>query len=158
MTGSQLVAALAVVLTVHCARAAPTGYGQRCRTPFQVADEPETGIRDYLFRIRRHLRCSKECLILALVYIDRIVEANHDVVISNFTVHRLLLTAILVASKFQDDNGFSNAHYARVGGFALGDLNDLESHFLQYIGWRLHVKPEEYRWYWDFVTLAAPWA
>lgn len=156
-TGDQLVAALAVVLTVHCARAAARGCDfQGQSTPFHAANEPDSGIRDYLTQIRRRLRCSKECLILALVYLDRIVEADAEVAISNLTVHRLLLTAILVASKFQDYNGFDNARYAKIGGLDLAELNGLERDFCRRVGWRLHVKPEEYGWYCDLVSMAAP--
>jgi hypothetical protein len=39
--------------------------------------------------------------------------------IDGLTVHRLLLTALLVAAKFFDDDVYNNAEWAKVGGGAL---------------------------------------
>uniref|UniRef100_A0A7S2J040 Cyclin n=1 Tax=Zooxanthella nutricula TaxID=1333877 RepID=A0A7S2J040_9DINO len=108
--------------------------------------EPDIGIRDFLALIRKRLRCSKECFILALIFIDRVVEAS-DIVISNLTVHRLLLTGVLIASKVIDDKGEDNASYAAVGGLTTRELNRLEASFLDQLQWRLHVRQQDYEWY-----------
>lgn len=145
------MAALAVILTVHCARA-PRDLGHD--TPFSAASEPDLSIREHLLRIRKHLRCNKACLVLALVYIDRIVNTHPEVIINNMTVHRLMLAGILVASKFLDDDGFDNAHYAQIGGISTKILNELEAQFLNLLDWRLHVLSTEYEWYGAFVSSA----
>lgn len=96
--------------------------------------------------IRKKLQCSRECFILALVYIDRVVEDSAEIV-NNVTVHRLLLTSILIASKVLDDKGEDNAAYARVGGLTTQELNQLEALFLKCLKWRLFVKPQDHEWY-----------
>jgi len=156
-TGSQLEKALAVILTVHCARAAPRNAHAEADDPlrgcalFRSPEEPDVGIHDFVSQIRRLVRPSKECLILALIYIDRAAEQCPGLVINNLTVHRLLLTGILLASKYLDDDGYDNAHYAKVGDISTSEMNALEAALLQTLTWRLHALPQEYAWYNDLI-------
>ena len=48
----------------------------------------------------------------------QVVQFNPDFVISSLNVHRLLITSIMLASKFFDDVYYNNAYYARVGGIS----------------------------------------
>ena len=68
--------------------------------------------------ILKYAGCSEETFILALIYMDQVVQFNPDFVISSLNVHRLLITAIMLASKFFDDVYYNNAYYARVGGIS----------------------------------------
>lgn len=158
VTGTQLVAAVAVILTVHCARTASAARKSGCLarepTPFQAASEPELGIRDYLTQLRKLVRCSRECFVLALIYIDRLVERCPETVVSNVTVQRLLLTSILVASKFLDDKGCDNADYAKAGGLTTAEMNHLEDLFVRRLDWRFRVQQNEYEWYRDLACRA----
>jgi len=157
VTGVQMVAAVSVILTVHCARAAsgPTRRSDQEPSPFRVDREPELGIRDYLMQIRKGVRCSKECFVLALIYIDRLVGRCPQTDISNLTVHRLLIASILAASKFLDDKGCDNPDYAKVGGLTIGELNTLEMEFAKRLDWKFHVKQHEYEWYRELACMAA---
>lgn len=42
------------------------------------------------------------------------------------TVHRMLLTCLMLTAKFYDDVHTTNAFYARMGGVTLQELNELE--------------------------------
>lgn len=72
-----------------------------------------------------------------------------------FFFHRMLTIALLLASKFLDDNTFQNKSWSEVTGLAVGDLNALEKTWLEEIGWHLHVDPEgtkgfsQYKTTWD---------
>lgn len=46
---------------------------------------------------------------------------------------RILLSALLVATKFYDDCYYSNANYAKMAGIRLHELNSLEAGFLRLI-------------------------
>lgn len=153
LTGSisQLTGALAFILMVHCARAR---HKLSYSDPFWAEIEPEIELRDFLSRIAKRLQCSKSCFLLALIYIDRIVDINPEVFVNNMNVHRLVLTGILVASKFLDDGGFDNARYAEIGGMGTKEINQLELCFLKLINWNLHVRLSTYRWYCDHVSMA----
>jgi len=113
-------------------------------TRFHAVRAPQLSIRDYMQRIATYFQCSDECFVLGLVYIDRIVKRHPEFVISNLSIHRLLVTSVMLAAKFFDDVYYSNAYYGKVGGVKTSELNALEAQFLKLIDWRLHVRPLEY--------------
>ena len=65
--------------------------------------------------VRRYAGCSPACFVVAYVYLDRLAqrpledgdaaaEAPAVVgVVDSYSVHRLLITAVMVAAKFMDD-------------------------------------------------------
>lgn len=52
---------------------------------------------------------------LALVYIDRLIARNH-LALTSLNVHRIIITAVMLAAKFFDDQYYNNAYYAKVRG------------------------------------------
>lgn len=153
-TRQVFVSALALVLD-HLAHMAVSNHEPTRVTYFHSREAPAISIQDYLARIAKYFQCSDECLVLCLVYIDRIVKFNSGFKVTPLSIHRVLLTSMLVAAKFHDDVFFTNTHYARVGGLRVRELNRLEAHFLQYIKWRLQVSPREYDLYRSHVLVAA---
>lgn len=149
--GPEFVAALADVLT-HLASLA--GRPQRV-TKFHCVRAPQLSIHDYLMRIAKYFQCSRECFVLCLVYIDRIVKLHPEFTICNLNIHRLLVTSVMLSVKFFDDVYYSNAYYAKVGGVRTKEVNVLEALFLQLIDWRLHVTPQEFDQYRNHVCMAA---
>jgi len=75
------------------------------------------------------------------------VQFNPDFIISSLNVHRLLITAIMLASKFFDDIYYNNAYYARVGGISNSEVNSLEMEMLRMISFSLFVRPEQFERY-----------
>mmetsp|Transcript_4424 Transcript_4424/g.10692 ORF Transcript_4424/g.10692 Transcript_4424/m.10692 type:complete len:437 (+) Transcript_4424:519-1829(+) len=145
--GSILVKVLAAVLerlvnsnTVT----ARTDPGQV--TKFHALKAPGIGVEAYLDRIHKYASCSNECFILALIYIDRLIERN-NFLLTELNVHRVVITAILLAAKFFDDAYYNNAYYAKVGGVLVSELNGLEVDFLFRINFSLHVQPEVFEKY-----------
>lgn len=51
----------------------------------------------------------------------------------------MLLTSVVVAAKYNDDQFFKNDYYCRVGGISLQELNNLESMFMNLVGYRLFI-------------------
>merc|ERR1711988_966578 len=83
--------------------------------------------------------------VIASLLLTRIETSLQDrTVILPLTVHRLVLTAVVLAAKVHDDIHASNTHFAQVGGIPVAEPNKLERTFLQYIGYRTVVSPEEY--------------
>jgi len=65
--------------------------------------------------------------------------------------HKVFLTALMLAAKYNEDSHFLNDVYCRIGGVRLDQINDMEKQFLIQIGYRLFVKGEDYRRYFFFV-------
>lgn len=62
-------------------------------------------------------------------------------------MHRVVITAVLLAAKFFDDAYYNNAYYAKVGGVLVSEMNGLEVDFLFRINFSLHVTPELFHKY-----------
>jgi hypothetical protein len=69
--------------------------------------------------------------------------------LTELNVHRVCITAILLAAKFFDDAYYNNAYYAKVGGVLVSEMNGLEVEFLFRINFSLHVTPELFIKYQD---------
>lgn len=113
---------------------------------FTSAYIPSISVFEYLERILKYFHCSVECFVLSLIYIDRLIKGARFVV-NSFNVHRLLVTAVMVAAKYSDDSFFVNSYYADVGGVSLDEMNELEAAFLDMIDYNLHVNILEYQKY-----------
>ncbi|WFD28049.1 cyclin-like protein interacting with PHO85 [Malassezia nana] len=69
--------------------------------------------------------------------------------IDSYNVHRLVIAGVTVASKFLSDVFYTNARYAKVGGLAVHELNQLELHFLLLTDFRLTIPLSEIQQYGD---------
>lgn len=159
VAGEQFVPALATVLTfwarAGAQRQAEDRPQHRQNAHFYSVRAPTISISDYLRRIATYFECSPECFVICLVYIDRLVRANPDFMITELNVHRLLVTSAMLAAKFFDDYYYNNSYYARVGGISsVREMNELEIRFMRLINYRLHVTPEDYERYREYVNRA----
>ncbi|EER02306.1 conserved hypothetical protein [Perkinsus marinus ATCC 50983] len=117
-------------------------------TRFHGVSPPTISIYHYLQRVEAHFRCSSECFVIALIYIHRLLKTQGpNFVVSMCAIHRVILTAVVLAAKFFDDRYYSNRFYAAVGGVRTKELNALEADFLRLINWNLHTSPQEYESY-----------
>ncbi|SJX61503.1 related to PHO80-cyclin [Sporisorium reilianum f. sp. reilianum] len=106
-------------------------------TRFHSRATPNITLSAYLRRIAKYTSIEKCCVLILLVYIDRVCERLQGFTICGLTVHRFICAAILCASKALCDAFNTNEHYAKVGGISLQEINLLEKEFLQIIDWRL---------------------
>lgn len=119
-------------------------------THFHSRAVPNIGVYPYLTRILKFASFSNEVLLSLLVYFDRIAKLKKSrYAVNSLTVHRLLITSIVVASKFTSDVFYPNTRYAKVGGLPLCELNQLELEFLFLCNFDLHVKLEDMQAYGD---------
>jgi hypothetical protein len=72
-----------------------------------------------------------------LHYIDQICARTPSFTLSSLTCHRFIIASITISSKGFCDAFCTNAHYAKVGGITVAELNILEREFLSMIKWRL---------------------
>lgn len=106
-------------------------------TRFHSRTPPSISLHDYLRRIVKYACVEKACLLVLLIYIDRVCELHPEFTISSLTVHRFLITAVTVSSKALCDSYCTNTHYAKVGGISTHELNALELELLKLIDWNL---------------------
>lgn len=136
---------LARVLTQMAKNADPSELATPCS--FASARPPQVSLTSYASRIRKFFRCTDECFVLCLVYIDRIVHSHSDIQVNDLTCHRMLLVGTMIAAKFHDDEYAANSYYAKVGGIETSELNALEAEFLKALNFKLFVTGKDFDWY-----------
>ncbi|KAL6633866.1 hypothetical protein ACP70R_026537 [Stipagrostis hirtigluma subsp. patula] len=147
----RVVAALAGILERVAERndAAAAAAGLLAAAPasaFRATTKPGISVRAYMARIARFAGCSPACYVVAYVYLDRLLRRGRRLALAvdSYSVHRLLITAVLAAVKFMDDICYNNAYFAKVGGISLVEMNYLEVDFLFGVGFELNVTPETF--------------
>ncbi|ORZ38274.1 cyclin-domain-containing protein, partial [Catenaria anguillulae PL171] len=116
---------------------------------FHARSVPPITIHSYLARILKYAPCANLVFISVLVYLDRMARAKVPFVVCSANIHRLLIAAVMVATKFYSDVFYTNAHYARVGGLQVAELNQLELEFLFMNEFNLTISPQEFQHYAD---------
>ncbi len=116
---------------------------------FNAHRPPLISIYDYLVRIKKFSNCSGSCYILALIYIDRVLQKNPELLLTRLNIHRLIITSLILSVKFLDDLYYSNEYYSRIGGIASSELNRLELAMLSLLKFDLSIAPETYYHYID---------
>ncbi|KAI7906897.1 cyclin-domain-containing protein [Cokeromyces recurvatus] len=115
-------------------------------TRFHSRAATNMDIYSYILRILKYTPFTNEVLIYLLIYFDRISN-DKNYILSSSTVHRLLITSIIIATKFTSDIFYPNIRYAKVGGIRLDELNQLELDFLFLCDFNLYIKLEEVQAY-----------
>jgi hypothetical protein len=101
----------------------------------------------YLKRIMKYGGCSPCCVVVGLLYLQRLKQRMPTVCLTSGNMQRLLLTSVMVAAKFLDDLYYSNKHWAQIGGLNLQELNALEIKLLFQLSFVVGVTREEYQEY-----------
>jgi hypothetical protein len=125
-------------------------------TFFTSIRTPRIHLSDYITRIASYTERSNEALIISCIYIDRFSQRNPQFQINAFNIHRLVLTAILLAFKFHDDYLTDNHSIANLGGIPTNELNKLELEFLLCIDFKLFVNRPEYIRYKNQISRFGP--
>ena len=81
---------------------------------------------------------------------DRIGEKYSSFTLDSFNVHRILLLSLVSSIKFYDDAFYTNSYYAKIGGLAVQEFNQLEQEYLvNYIEFSLLVDAKIFASYYE---------
>jgi hypothetical protein len=103
----------------------------------------KVSIEDYVYRVMNFMRVEESTTYLCLIYLDKL-KIKHKIKFSFENFHKFFVTALTIASKYNEDKVFKNCFYSTVGGLELEEFNTLEKTFLLLIDYSLYVKREEY--------------
>jgi len=117
-------------------------------TSFSGCTTPTISLFEYINRIDKYAIVYLETYIIATIYLQRLFMMHGNSLMNNKTMHRYLIIAIIIASKYnQDENLSSNLYYARVGGISLYEVNKLELSFLRQLNFELYISDVSYEMY-----------
>jgi hypothetical protein len=88
-------------------------------------------------------RLPSATILLSMFYLASRMPMLVDEPKTDCHLYRLLTIALVLGSKFLDDNTFINRSWSEVSGIPVKDLNELEKVWLIAIGFRLHRDPTE---------------
>ena len=100
--------------------------GSPCNSPFNANTIPSMSLLEFLKRLHKYTKYSAECLVIAIIYIDRYNLELEDFRLNHFNVYKMVLVALLLAAKFQDDIYYDNKAYEFAGGVNAMHLHQLE--------------------------------
>ena len=103
-------------------------------------------VRRYVSQILTSTRLPSSTILLGLHYLAvrmTILSTRGNYGYGGGDVYNLLTTALLLGSKFLDDNTFQNRSWSDVSNIPVKKLNALESEWLQDIKWDMHFDPSD---------------
>jgi hypothetical protein len=108
----------------------------------------------FIKRIFDKARLHAEAVIIALVYIERLIKKK-GINLDTRNWMPILTTALLTASKMWDDHSSYNAEFAEIMPlFTLPDINELERRFLTTLNYNFSISSSEYaRYYFGLRSL-----
>lgn len=105
---------------------------------FTANSVPKISIFDYLVRILKYSFIERSTLIISLIYIDRLCELS-KLTLTYYNIHRILVGAILIAMKYNEDSIYNNKYYSEIAGVSLNELNLIESKFIELCNCKMFV-------------------
>lgn len=102
--------------------------------------------RRYVNQVLTSTRLPSSTILLGLHYLTvrmTMLSARGKYTYGGGDVYNMLTTALLLGSKFLDDNTFQNRSWSDVSNIPVKKLNMLESEWLQEIKWDMHFDPSD---------------
>jgi hypothetical protein len=122
------------------------GVARTLLSEFCSESLPSISIPTYVRRFTQASCCSDASVINALILLRRVVKRSKFTMIGPEHAHRLVLTALTLATKSIDDSalGRGSAEYARIGGVNSTEMVSLEVALLKLLEFRTHVTSREH--------------
>lgn len=140
----NLIQVIAHVLQLTCDDNTREIHRSECNdiTHFHGVSTCTTSILDYLTRISILLpHVSSINFVVMCMYMNMYGHILHNKanIINHYTIHRLIITSIMLSVKFHEDSYTSNKGFAAIGGIALRELNTLEIDMLSTLQFQLYI-------------------
>lgn len=105
----------------------------------------EDVVRDYIKKLHVKFDCSPSCYAGAFILLDRFLTIR-AIARSNYSIRNIVgifLISLVVAIKLLEDEHYTNAYYARIGGITLQAFNRAEVDFFAVLGFDLYMCVDE---------------
>jgi len=142
LTRDQLIDTIAGLLLVMIDKTQPADLSSGSspsQSSFHMKSAPKISLPSYLQRIAKYTDCSSVCLLIALIYIDRVLKQNENMELDSLNVYKLVAVTLTMAIKYHDAKDNKNEWYAKITGIKLKEFNELEQEFVDSVNAELFV-------------------
>ncbi|KAA8495462.1 Cyclin-U4-1 [Porphyridium purpureum] len=142
----RLVAKLCTILDLSRSQNVNMPPADSLESMFYSVTKQAFSLEFYIRRVVLYLPdCSASVFVAAVYYLAKLQAANPMLALNEMNIHRLFLTAVVVATKFAEDLGYSNGYVAKVGGIqSVKEMNRMEVVFLKFLEYNCFIEPEVY--------------
>ena len=112
---------------------------------------PNLSLEKFLVRIVKYTEAENNTLIVAYLYIIKLIEKENFILSIN-NMYRLLLGSVVLAKKVMEDIYCQNSYYCEIGGLSLQELNMIEFNLFVRINFEVNVKKEDVYNVYDLIT------
>ena len=99
---------------------------------------PSISINDYIDRIIKNCKCSNICYLYVLYYLYRLNNENITS-ISKSTIHRIIISLVNIAIKFNEDEPETNYFNSVIYGISTIELMNLEYNMFEILNFNLII-------------------
>ena len=110
--------------------------------PFYSKFIPVLSIEKFLIRIVKYTEAENNTLIVAYLYITKLLNKEKFILSLN-NIYRLLLGSVVLAKKELEDLCYNNLYYCEIGGMTVQDLNSVEYSLFIRLNFDVNPKIEE---------------
>ena len=118
---------------------------------FMLKKIPSISIKDFLFRLTKYSKISESTLVIILIYIDRMCH-KYNFKITYYNIYKLMLAAMVVAIKYNEDEFYTLDFYGKLGGISKFEMNILEYEFACMINFKLYITEELFYKYYELLV------
>ena len=117
---------------------------------FMLKNIPSISIKDFLLRLTKYGKICESTLIMMLIYVDRICH-RYNFKITYHNIYKLMLIAMVIAIKYNEDEIYTSDFYAKLGGISKIELNKLEYEFVCMINFKLFISEDLFYKYYELL-------
>ena len=117
---------------------------------FMLRKIPSISLNDYLLRLSKYSKLNESTIVFILIYIDRLC-LNYNIKINHYNIYKLILAAMVVAIKFNEDDFYTSDFYGKLGGISKLEMNLLEYEFAIMINFNLFIKEDLFYQYYNLL-------
>eukprot|EP01065_Artemidia_motanka_P009191 TRINITY_DN14694_c0_g1_i1.p1 TRINITY_DN14694_c0_g1~~TRINITY_DN14694_c0_g1_i1.p1 ORF type:complete len:333 (+),score=100.06 TRINITY_DN14694_c0_g1_i1:261-1259(+) len=118
---------------------------ERMLASFDSLSPPPLTAGSYFARFCVHSFITVNAALAGLELLGRLCQ-KQGVCITSRNAHRLLLSAIVVAAKVEDDMQMRNSFFSVIGGLPASELFEMEKNLLRLLDFDVLVRPERLQW------------
>ena len=118
---------------------------------FMLKKIPSISIKDFLFRLTKYSKICESTLVMILIYVDRMCH-KYNFKITYYNIYKLMLAAMVVAIKYNEDEFYTLDFYGKLGGISKFEMNILEYEFACMINFKLYITEELFYKYYELLV------